>query len=73
MSLEITAQVIKFFLKKKKKEIAFKVPFWGKGGIFLRMCRAGTISRYTFSRLTEIRVPIMPEMRFQKKKIKINK
>mgnify|MGYP001310630309 CR=1 FL=1 len=41
MSLEITAQVIKFFFEKKKKEeIAFKVPFWGKGGIFLFLCVA---------------------------------
>ena len=62
MSLEITAQVIKFFFEKKE-EIAFKVPFGGKGGFFFLEC-VGTISRDTFSGLTEIIVPYVQEMRF---------
>ena len=61
MSLEITAQVIKFFLKKGRN--CLQSPFWGKGGFFFLEC-VGTISRDTFSGLTEIRVPYVQEMRF---------
>ena len=67
MSLEITAQVIKFFLKKGRN--CLQSPFWGKGGFFFLEC-VGTISRDTFSGLTEIRVPYVKEMRTKSKRAK---
>ena len=48
---------------EKKEEIAFKVPFGEKGDFSFLEC-VGTISRDTFSGLTEIRVPYVQEMRF---------
>ena len=68
MSLEITAQVIKFFFLKKGRN-CLQSPFWGKGGFFFLEC-VGTISRDTFSGLTEIRVPYMQEMRSKSKRAK---
>ena len=68
MSLEITAQVIKFFFWKKGRN-CLQSPFWGKGGFFFLEC-VGTISRDTFSGLTEIRVPYVQEMRSKSKRAK---
>ena len=41
MSLEITAQVIKFFFEKKKIKLLSKSLFGGKGGFFFECVEQG--------------------------------
>ena len=53
----------------KKGRNCLQSPFWGKGGFFFLEC-VGTISRDTFSGLTEIRVPYVQEMRSKSKRAK---